>query len=113
MKKNAYVERAVRTMNIYADQDNRYVTETVKATSQEPIGEMRDRIYDTVEAYSKERVEGNKKLYEKVIRNSYSEGYCDGEERGVWLGAGAVGGGIGIGIILGKIITHFMKKRTK
>lgn len=113
MKKNAYVERAVRTMNQYADQDNRYVTGMVKLTSQEPIGEMRDRIYDTVEAYGKERAEGDKKLYEKVIRNSYFEGYCDGEERGAWLGAGAVGGGVGIGIILGKIITHFMKKRTK
>ena len=113
MKKNAYVERAVGLMNLYAEQDTRYVTETVKATSQESIGEMRDRIYDVVEAYSKERAEGNKKLYEKVIRNSYSEGYCDGEERGAWLGAGAVGGGIGIGIMLGKIITHFIKKGTK
>lgn len=113
MKKNEYVERAVNLMNAYAENDNGYTSGMVKLTADEPVGELRDRIYDTVESYGSKRVEDTKKLYEKVIRNSYSEGVIDGEKKGTWLGAGAAVGGVGIGMALGKIIVHFLKKRSK
>lgn len=107
--KGKELERIGKSISDWNENLEQYHTSMYKIITDEPIGEVRENVLESVKIYEKERTKNSDSFFNTIANNAYEAG----KMRGIWYGMFSVVGGMLTGTLIGAGVAKIVNRIEK